>query len=140
MHTWGRSTFSLGDGLGLSLRGTPSSGVYVCWHPCSRVGMVVDRTVPWSLWSPQPASQGQPLQLWLSLQLVSRPELPPASGSSPADGVLGPVPAICLYQGAGLGQRAGGKDAPAEGIPVACCWGPSLEPGTGFHASGAGQP
>lgn len=39
------------------------------------------------------------------------------SVSSPAEGVLGPVPMVCLYQGAGLGQTAWGKDALAAGFP-----------------------
>lgn len=128
-----------------SLRGThPSSGVPVCRHPCcclctcfvrTCTGMVVDLPAPWPPRSPQPASQGQPLQLCLSLPLASRPELPPASGSSPADGVLG-LQSVCTR---GMGSsRQRGEGCSGAGVPVACCRGPSLEPGTGSHVSRAG--
>lgn len=100
-------------------------GVPVCRHPrcCLRtcfvrtcVGMVVDLPAPWPPRSPQPASQGQPLQLCLSLQPVSRPELPPASGSSPADVVLG-LQSVCT-RGPGSGRQ------PGEGCSVGGGWFP----------------
>lgn len=105
----------------------PSSGVPVCRHPrcCLRTcfvrtcaGMVVDRTASWPPRSPQPASQGQPLQLCLSL-LPGFPQHP-----APA---LPTVCWACSQSVSGGRARADsrGEGCSGAGVPVACCRAPA---------------
>lgn len=139
-----RARFPSAGGMRRSLRGTPSSGVSVCQHPRCRLracfvrtcaGLVADRTAPWPPRSPRPDAQGQPLQLCLCVEPVSRPvRLQPrrrCAGSS-AHGLSVP--------GGRARADSLGEGCSGGGIPVACCRGLSLEPGAGFHTSGAGQP